>query len=92
MNLSIYFPLASHLHSHSAANLTKIAKGNLTASELGTSSLDHIVIDDTIVEYICLHWILSDFLSSQEVQNLKVRRFFSIFPHHDPLYETGNRL
>ena len=47
-------------------------KGHLTKLSLGNPSLDHIVTDDTTIERVCLHLILSDFYPSKEVQNLNV--------------------
>ena len=55
-------------------------KGKLTLSALGTPSLDYIVAYQEVFEHVLIHLILSDCLSTANVENLnKTRKSFDYF-------------
>ena len=55
-------------------------KGKITLSALGTPSLDDIMIDQEVFEYIFLHLILPYFLLTMNVENLnKTSELFDQF-------------
>ena len=55
-------------------------KCKLTISALGTPSLDHIATEKKVYEHTKLHLILSDCMSSTEVENLnKIVELFNHF-------------
>ena len=58
-------------------------------SVLGTPSLHHVVIDDTVIEHTCLHLILYDFILTKHVLSLNVhsalfRYFHTMIIHVKP--------
>ena len=64
-------------------------KGKLSASALGTPSLDHIIKYDAVFEHTHLHLILSDFLSSFEIEHLNAcnvlfHHFHKMLHHMQP--------
>ena len=64
-------------------------KYNLLLSALEYPSLENIKIEDTFVNHICMHLILSDLLSTKDAQNLNAcsalcRHFYAMFLHTKP--------
>ena len=53
-----------------------LVKGKLLLLALLTLSLDHIIVGATFIYHICLHLILSNFLSTKDVQSLNSCRVF----------------
>ena len=64
-------------------------KDKLTLSALGTTSLDHVMTDQAVFEWVRLYLILSDYLPTAGVENLNKTsksfdHFYTMLLHAEP--------
>ena len=80
-HLSQQTPTIKQKVDQSIADYSKkfYSKGKLTASAPGSLSLSHIMTDDAVFEHVCLHLVLSEFLSPHEIENLNA---YNVLFHH----------